>query len=547
MRLRSLLVAVLAALVLAVPAVASAAEWRAEQPLTEGSVVPSSIGTVYDIEFWSPNRGALITANGVWAYDGTGWHRYSTVCGGTGGRIAWAGPTDFWTISDQRLGQAQPEASLKDLQAISLCHFRDGAVVASYAEPTGLVTSWEHMNAAACLGPNDCWFGGELLPGHPNTGAFHLHWNGATLTALPSLTQLEPETLDPPRAVSGMATVEGSLFESLRIDAGAIPGELREQPTVLHQISEETSPPSFPSILASRPLEYGGGKPSELGGFLLSGDGASLWGIAGRLEPAGKPVPVVAFRYLGGAIEPIKLANPTGPTSPTDPLAEEPMVSAIAAVPGGEEAWVGYNLPDEYGHNQSPARLALLHSDGTVDSATELPVAGEELAHKGIVSALACPAFEQCWMATTGGWLFHLGEDLPRDEAPAMHQLITFRPPDGGTQSLPPDSLPIDNSGSEPEEKPALEPLPKAPAKEELALPLVIKVKQHLVGRTLELTFTLTAKARVRFIAKRHGKVVAKTPLQTLTRGHHELRLRLDPKHWPTKFHLEAKPVGKKK
>src|SRR5262245_37386160 len=131
------LTAALAALALAAcclaPAPAAAEGWHSEQPLSAGATVPTALGPIYDIEFWAPNRGLLITKGGLWAYDGTGWHQLSTVCGGTEGRIAWAGPLDFWTISDQPLGQSQQIGSRVGPR-ISLCHFVDGRVVASYAQ-----------------------------------------------------------------------------------------------------------------------------------------------------------------------------------------------------------------------------------------------------------------------------------------------------------------------------------------------------------------------------------------------------------------------------
>src|SRR6202034_3760679 len=106
------------------------------------SQFPAALGDVGDISFWAPNRGLLIPAGnefvpaGLYAYDGVSWHQLSTVCGGETGRIAWAGPDEFWTISDQRAGQILGtgfEASA--LLNVSLCHFVNGQVVASYAMP----------------------------------------------------------------------------------------------------------------------------------------------------------------------------------------------------------------------------------------------------------------------------------------------------------------------------------------------------------------------------------------------------------------------------
>src|SRR5262249_48438530 len=101
----------LSTLLAATASAASAEEWHSEQPRELGISVPVPPGVVGDIEFWAPNRGMLITAGndaisaGLYAYDGTSWYPYSTVCGGHEGRIAWAGPNDFWTIADQQKGQ----------------------------------------------------------------------------------------------------------------------------------------------------------------------------------------------------------------------------------------------------------------------------------------------------------------------------------------------------------------------------------------------------------------------------------------------------------
>ena len=101
----------------------SEASWQVEQPAppppeqagVPPSTVPVSLGHIGDIEFYEPNRGALITSGngssippGVWFYNGAGWRELSNQCGATDGRIAWAGPDEFWTVSDGRPGQALP-------------------------------------------------------------------------------------------------------------------------------------------------------------------------------------------------------------------------------------------------------------------------------------------------------------------------------------------------------------------------------------------------------------------------------------------------------
>ena len=109
-------VLVLSGLLAGAPAHAEEPTWSGtEQPVPAGSSWPIGLGRIGDIEFEAPNRGLLITEGspptvpaGLWAYNGREWHPYATVCGASqvapdnGGRIAWAGPAEFWTISDGR-------------------------------------------------------------------------------------------------------------------------------------------------------------------------------------------------------------------------------------------------------------------------------------------------------------------------------------------------------------------------------------------------------------------------------------------------------------
>src|SRR5262249_6336615 len=159
-----------------------------------------------------------------------------------------------------------------------------------------------------------------------------------------------------------------------------------------------------------------------------------------------------------------------------------------------------------------------------------LPDPADRLARKGMAGPIACPAADQCWMATQLGWLFHLGGPVAADTDPVMHRLITVRPPGNGLPALPPDSLAIDDSGAylPPEVDPPLEeadPVDAGPVRR--APKLVIKVARPRVLRgttTLVLSFTLRAKARVQLIAKRRGRVVAKTRRQILRAGRRSLR-----------------------
>ena len=100
--------------------------------------------------------------------------------GHANGRIAWAGPDEFWTVSDGRAGQAsaQPAPNRRRRWKTTRSATSPAARSSrSYAQPAFEADSYQAMHGAACLGPTDCWFGGDPLP-EPQIGAFHLHWNG---------------------------------------------------------------------------------------------------------------------------------------------------------------------------------------------------------------------------------------------------------------------------------------------------------------------------------------------------------------------------------
>jgi hypothetical protein len=531
--------------------VLAAEGWHPEQPISAPLGIPEPLGEVGDIAFWSPNRGALITAGvgafpaGVYVYDGVGWHLYSTVCGGHRGQIAWAGPDNFWTVADQPPGQegVQGEQQVKAPWNRSLCHFENGRVVASYAEPLGVAGSYPHLEAAACNGPSDCWFAGERLPGEGrtaivNSGAFHLHWNGSTLIQTPSLTA--PESIeDPSRSVADLAFEGGRFYESVSIGEadGKVPGEPDPaRPSFIHLIEPGSRDP-FPQLFPATPLSYGAGEVgTDLGPFRFAAAGEGLYAVAGAANESMAAVTLISIR--GGSVEQVPLqANGALPAGTP--------VAAAAAEPGSGRIWVSFRLGGD-GSQPGPTRIVSVGTDGSVEA--PLSLLNEGGAQVGSAGPIACSALEQCWMATRKGWLFHLGGPLPRDEDPAMQGVISFRPADDSTPVLPPADLPEDDSGTEPPAPPPpAEILAEALPHHSKSKPLVSKVKEKVLGRTvLQISFTLYARAHVHLTAKWHGKVVAQTARLTLAKGPHALRLKLDPERWPTHIGFEVHPAATK-
>jgi hypothetical protein len=362
------------------------------------------------------------------------------------------------------------------------------------------------MKAAACSGPADCWFGGNVLDGSPNQDPFHLHWDGSSITPVPSTKVREPEVASLPGGVESLAFAEGRLFES----ATAAP-YLREvtlaNPRRYLPIEPLTS--EGPFVLSTEPFQQRLWAGSETGAVLHLG--------AGGFEEL--PTAAPTFEGEGGRIR------------------------AIGAEPETEAAWLGG------GAGNAGAEVRQVGTDGSLGPIVDLPSAAEGLNPKGPVSHIFCPAAEQCWMTTELGWLFHLGgpptEGVNTD--PLMHRLITTRPKDASSRTFVAAGLPPDDSGEvESSRVPPIvhEPFPQ-PHKRP---PLVVKIKQSLIDKTiLQMAFTLRGKAHVQLIAKYHRSVVAKTPRLTLDKGRHRLRLHLDPKRWPTSLKFPVHAVGKPK
>jgi hypothetical protein len=571
---------------------AAAASWQfapaSAPPPPPGAPAASSVvplGQVGEISFWSPNRGLLIDEGtngcrttsstaavpcGLYAYNGAGWHLLSTVCGSGRGRIAWAGPDEFWTISDQRPGQVTTSGG--ETQAVSLCHFLDGQVVGSYATPLNQPDSYLPMDAAACLSPTDCWFGGALGKGH--RGAFHLHWNGVSLTAVYS-----PED----HAVTSMALADQStLLESVQLAPGEeYESESAAHPAVLHQLDPPGSSIDFHNLFVPDPScalleecpplpDYGTNlkgepvAPYTLAGFALSSDytpsGSNpappqLWVAAG--PDATKPpssskegvAHTIVLRYSQGAwTQVVGGSEPGG----GDPFAKEEaeevpgeLFQGVAAEPGAPAAWLTLSSKDGEAHvdRLSAAGALTRETLGEAQGVGKLGAAGP----------IACPAANDCWLATTKGWLFHLTEDpaepertegYPVDTDPNFAELITYRPPDEGVPQLPSIEQPLDNSlANQAEPPPPPKPTVQPPANL-TRKPLVTDVSSHVVHRyTLELSFKLTVKARVQLLASLKRRRVAHTALQTLRAGMHTLTLRLNPRSWPNKLNLKATPL----
>jgi hypothetical protein len=509
----------------------------------------------------------------VWAYNGVRWHELANVCGATNGRVAWSGPEEFWTVSDGRPGQVAKNSGGEEeeapLQDNTLCHFAGGQVAGSYAHLAFQRDSYRAMDAAACVPPappavasRECWFGGVMLPAG-EVGAFQLHWNGTALEEQP-----EPEG----HAIHDMRALEDAIFESVEVEDTDPKGASFGPPPVMHvieagAIEPETNLPLYSSQEPAQALE--GLRLASAQGNLWAAAGASGQPLSGEQERG--QVTVVErseglWRQIFGPRNPLpevfsgeaELRALVGEVTPL--AARAAPVTAFAVEPGSEDAWLALGPRDASKQRGRLAALVHINPAGEVLGEQTLPSA-EERAHgigpKGSAVRLSCPAPEDCWMATREGWLYHLAtpgaraaaaSGAARSEMSAFPEglIISERPPDQGIPQEVVEAPPSDTSGVNEEHvfnEGTVEAHTSEAENTKVVLPLVSRVKDRLRGTTLELRFHLSVKARVQLIAKRKGRVIAKTANHTFSAGNRSLRLRLNPRAWPTKLNLRTKAL----
>jgi hypothetical protein len=534
-------VAVAAAIASAGAATARAeATWRLEQPAPPvGARFKAPLGTPDDMEFYAPNEGLIsvegnaVVPTGLLFWNGRAWSQLATVCGGSGeaSRIAWAGPDEFWTITEP----SEPRVG----SGLALCHFKDGVVVGSYSTPLQSPDPFRPMDAAACNGPNDCWFAGigSEDPAGQRVGAFHLHWDGSTLTS-----SYQPQG----RGVSGLAYFDGTFYESTLVGSQA--GDNTDPVTLA--MPEQFGPILIHRLVGSTftdanflPFPYPG-IPTE-GTEMLSAkaDATDLW-LSGGGAASGSdaprdgsfPSPPIAVHYN----------EPFFQQAPIDIslFSEEDRFTDIAPVPGTESAWVADQALAERDSDTDKARVALIGARGSATIET-LPTSG---AGRGSAQLVAATGPEEAWMATSAGWLFHYtnGTVLPEDSDPVFATAITQRPNESVAQFVSDTPPPDDSELFAPppvslETKAASEPIAEVIP----ALLKNVKVTRH--GLTVTISFQLTRLAEVQLLAKLRGKVIARTPKERLRPGKRSLAIHLQRKRWPSALSFVTKELTKPK
>ena len=247
----------------------------------------------------------------------------------------------------------------------------------------------------------------------PQVGSFHLHWNGVSLEEEPYLGERFP--------VDDMRAFGGRIYESVLAEPRAPTEPPIAITPALHAINPAGVTPMFePEDEAGAGLPiYEPEEPAQALGYLhLSGAGAALWAAAGPRKAPGQLT--VAVREEGGwrlLIGPESAGGAQlghvlspGEEGEEEQFFEGPVshasVTAIAAEPGTGSAWIGLSV-----HGAERAVLIHVDSSGHLLGERTFPSAEERAAgvgEKGGAASLACPAANDCWLATTQGWLYHL-------------------------------------------------------------------------------------------------------------------------------------------
>ena len=316
----------------------------------------------------------------------------------------------------------------------------------------------------------DCWFAGDPLE-EPQLGAFQLHWNGSALEAEPYPGE--------GHAIESMSLLEGALYESVRI----APSD---------RVSDAATPNRRCSIASTRrALSRCSNRkrpkcrcttrrraPRSAGLLHLSSADGALWG-GGRAQ-AGTATAARAGAGDGraprrGRLEPARSAreHPLGPLFPTcrkqrcwrtrtnlgGDVASDAAVSAIAAEPGGEGAWLALAPPEGRGAlTDARGARAHLRAQGRCAKRRRCPPSAEQ--EEGDRPQGRRRRSSSARRRTTAGWRpRRAGCSTSRPQANAAcpqrdpgesgasSGLITYRPPDQGLPQVLADAPPPDTSG----------------------------------------------------------------------------------------------------
>ena len=352
---------------------------------------------------------------------------------------------------------AQPPA-----QHISLCHFKDGQVVASYAEPIGVAELLPADGRRRLRGPRRLLVRRRTPARQTSTiGAFHLHWDG-TLAAPAAVARpnRRPNCRPGPRGDRASPSTRVGFYESV---AGArrrlAPGE--PKPPSPSSCTRSSPAPRRRSSRCPRtaPIDYGAGAEAErtakASTSAATDDG--LWAISGAPSA---PATVTVLRLGEDGLRPsCRSIDPDGVLG-----AGRRRSTASPPSPAGDTPGSASHSPaNRIGAASAPALRPT--STPTAPSArrSSCRAEGEGIGARARPGRSPAPAAGQCWMATAAR-LALPPRSRPRPRTPTR-RCTRRRSPSGlattACRSCRRTRLPEDDSGAKPKRRRTEEPLPE--------------------------------------------------------------------------------------
>jgi hypothetical protein len=316
------------------------------------------------------------------------------------------------------------------------------------------------------------------------------------------------------------------------------PPPLESDPLLLHRIQGTvfSEDPFVPTAEADGGTELlavdaeGSGWVWAVGGGAASGAAVTERGVDGLIE---RP-PLAAVALGTGPFRELELKGAE--------FGNQDRFEDVAAVPGSSTAWVAVVPYGDRGRTNAKAIVANIDANTGLAAREALPLSGSG---RGSAARIAFTSATDGWMVTNAGWLFHYtdGTHPPVDTDPAFVGPITSRPNEAAEQFVP-DTAPADDSQLFAPPPVAVEQTPEPPEPKPLKALITGMSKPKVTKKlVLVLSFKVARKARVQLLAKRHGRVVAKTKNKTFKAGRHTLRLQLSRKHWPTALAFKTKEL----
>lgn len=489
---------------------------------------------VTSFAFRAWNRGLAATrgtpaAPGLWLWNGRNWSPDPSFPGtGTcpGTRVLWAGKLDYWTVGAGLWGRlcrfdgssfqwqplSVPTATLDRVTDFDPATGLPKIVNGQVGRKNGGITS------GACQAWNDCWFFGD----HGTV----LRWNGTTLV------DASPDYAGAPwlqTAFRGAVARRDGAGNPFGFAVG-----LRTTNTGGPSVAAgpDGSPP--PQGFSSDGGPFGPlfGAPPSTDLMAVDADASGRAWTAGVPAFGAPPTPVAS---------PVGVSTRQGPDATCPGPAPERFPgngtgtfyrwNSLATIPDADAALVGGRVIDTLGQQLMLARVACA---GTVtETRFTLTQAGHGTGRRPLtgvdgITALAATASNDAWVAIPRA-------ELPTNEfvPPTLLRLQDGRPP----QSPAGDDI-EDRAVAFTDDSPLPAGTPSPSVEPPAKLPKFFRFTSRFSRGTLTINFRVRRPGLIGIQALRKGRVVATTGLQRVRPPRGVLRLKFDPKAWPTKIEI---------